>query len=108
MPKTAFFLTLLILASLIALRSIGTAAPLTEQKHVAFLDRLKVGQAVSLTDQGSRYEISALPPQFHPLGHTVVEIAPDYVVLRDIGNITDTFIPIYSVRSIRVLRFPNK
>ena len=79
-----------------------------EQKKVAFLDRLKVGQAVALTDKDGRYEIGVLPPEMHPLDHTVVEIAEDYVVLRDIGKITDTVIPIYSIKSIRVLRVPGK
>ena len=108
MIKTIFLSTILLLASVVAFRSTGIAAPPVEQKRMAFLDRLKVGQAVALTDQDGRYEIGVFPPELHPLGHTVVEIAPDYVVLRDIGNVTDTAIPIYSIKSIRVLRVPGK
>jgi hypothetical protein len=108
MTKTLLVSTILLLASVIAFRSTGIAAPPAEQKRVAFFDRLKVGQAVALTDKDGRYEIGVLPPEMRPLDHTVVEVAEDYVVLRNIGNITDTIIPIYSIKSIRVLRVPGK
>lgn len=108
MIKTICLSTILLLASIIALRSTGIAAPPIEQKKVAFLNRLKVGQAVALTDKDGRFEIGVLPPEMHPLDHSVVEIAEDYVVLRDIGNITDTVIPIYSIKSIKVLRVSGK
>jgi hypothetical protein len=107
--KLILGLTILLVASVVALRSISTAAPPSEQKRVAFLDRLKVGQAVALTDnKDGRYEIGVFPPELHPLGYTVIEVAQDFVVLRDLGNITDTVIPIYSIKSIKVMRFPGK
>jgi hypothetical protein len=108
MNKTLFFLTIFLVASVIAFRSTGIAAPPAEQKRGAFFDRFKVGQAVALTDKDGRYEIGTFPPEMRPLGHTVVEVAEDYVVLRDIGNITDTVIPIYSIKSIKVLRVTGK
>lgn len=108
MNKTLLCLTVLFFASVVALRSIGIAAPLAEQKHVAFLDRLNAGQAVSLTDQDGRYEIGVFPKGIQPLGYTVIEVAQDYVVLRDIAKVTDTIIPIYSIKSIRVLRAQSK
>jgi hypothetical protein len=106
--KLILGLTILLVAIIVALRSTGTAAPLVDQKKAAFLDRLKVGQAVALTDKDGRYEIGVFPPELQPLGHTVIEVAKDYVVLRDIGNITDTLIPIYSIKSIKVMRIPGK
>jgi hypothetical protein len=110
MPKRRILgcLTILLVASTVALRSSSTAAPPAEQKKVAFLDRLKVGQAVALTDKDGRYEIGVFPPELHPLGHTVIEIAQDYVVLRDLAKITDTLIPICSIKSIIVIRIPGK
>jgi hypothetical protein len=58
--------TILLIASVVALRSTSTAAPPAERKRVAFLDRLKVGQAVALTDKDGRYEIGVFPPELHP------------------------------------------
>jgi hypothetical protein len=106
--KLILGLTILLVALVVALWSSGIAAPPAEQKKAAFLDRLKVGQAVALTDKDGRYEIGVFPPELQPLGHTVIEVAQDYVVLRDIGKITDTVIPIYSIKSIKIMRFPGK
>jgi hypothetical protein len=110
MPNRKLILGLMILlvAFVVAGRSSGTAAPPAEQKRIAFLDRLKVGQAVALTDKDGRFEIGVFPPALQPLGHTVIEVAQDCVVVRDLGNITDTIIPIYSIKSIKVMRFPGK
>jgi hypothetical protein len=99
-------ISLFILA--VAMRSTGTAATPDQQKRVAFLDRLKVGQAVGLAEKDGRYEVSLLPPDFRPMSHTVIEVGQDFIALRDLGNITDTVIPIYSIKSIRVLRVPGK
>jgi hypothetical protein len=106
--KLVLGLTISLVVLAIALRSNGTAAPPEEQKKVAFLDRLKVGQAVGLAEKDGRYEVSLLPPDFRPMSHTVIEVGQDFIALRDLGNITDTVIPIYSIKSIRVLRVPGK
>ena len=106
--KPLLGLTALLVAVVTALHSLGTAAPPAEQKRIALLDRLKVGQAVAVADKDGRYEIGVFPPELHPLGHTVIEIAQDYVVVRALGNIEDTLIPIYSIKSIKVMRFPGK
>jgi hypothetical protein len=99
-------ISLIVLA--VAVHSTSTAAPPEEQKRIAFLDRLKVGQAVGLTEKDSRYEVSLLPPDIRPLSHTVIEVGQDFITLRDLGNITDTVVPIYSIKSIRVLRTQGK
>jgi len=64
---------------------------------------LKVGQAVNLKDHGSAYSIGFVEPEV-PLGHTVVEIGQDYVVLRDIVAVKETVVPVYSVKAIEKVR----
>ncbi len=106
--KTIFYLTILLASCFLAARSMTTAAPPAEQKVKTFLDHLKPGRAVSLTEMGGRFEIGLFPPNFQPLGHKVVEVGPDYVVLRDLVEITDTIVPIYSITAIKVLRIGGR
>lgn len=98
--------TALVIA-LCAAMSIGTAAPPAERK-ATFLEQLKPGQAVSLTEKDGRYEIGVFPPAYQPLGHKVVEVGQDYVTLRDLVGITDTIVPVYSIKAIKVLRVGGK
>jgi hypothetical protein len=60
---------------------------------------LKVGQSVSLKDEGSAFTITFFDPDLQQ-SHKVIEIGSDYVVLRDIAEVTETTIPIYSVKAI--------
>ncbi|MEO2036970.1 MAG: hypothetical protein ABGZ35_33265 [Planctomycetaceae bacterium] len=64
---------------------------------------IKLGQAVNLKDQGAAYSISFMEPEV-PLGHTVVEIGEDYVVVRDIAGVKDVVVPVYSLKSVEKVR----
>ena len=101
---TIFCLTILLAGSIVMAMSIGTAAPPAERKETTFLEHLTPGRAVSLTEKDGRYEVGLFPENFRPLGHKVIEIGPNYVVLRDFVGITDTIVPIYSLKAIKVLR----
>jgi hypothetical protein len=105
---STLWLAMLAVIGIMALCSFG--APPAEERAVraTFLERLKPGQPVFLTEKYGRYEIGVFPENFRPLSHNVVEIGQDYVVLRDIANITDTVVPIYSIKAIRVLRVGGK
>lgn len=79
----------------VLLLTIGAAeAP----KKTAF-SGLKVGQQVGLKDQGSAFEISYLSEEV-PQSHTVIEIGDDFVVLEDLAEVTQTTIPVYSLKAI--------
>lgn len=68
---------------------------------------LKKGYYVGLKDAGAAYEIIIYPAYGAPGAYEVVEVAPDYVTLRDMANIDAMKIPIYSVKSISALKaFP--
>jgi hypothetical protein len=110
MPKRILILgvTALFAASVVAEWSTGTAAAPVDQKKLSFLDRLKVGRPVSLTEAGGHYELTLLPEKLQPLGHKIIEIGGDYVLLRDLGEITDSAIPIYSISAIKTIRVPGK
>jgi hypothetical protein len=59
---------------------------------------LKVGQPVGLKDHGAAFEISVIDDV--PQSHKVIEIGDDFVVLEDIAEVTQTTIPVYSVKAI--------
>ena len=106
--KTILCPIILLACAIVAARSIGTAAPPAERKEITFLEHLKPGQAVALTEKDGRYEIGVFPPSYQPLGHKVIEVGPDYIVFRDLVQIFDTVVPVYSIKAIRVLRVSGK
>ncbi len=106
--RTIFCLTILFVGAIVAARSIGTTAPPAERTETTFLAHLKPGQPVALTEEDGRYEIGVFPQAYQPLGHKVIEVSQDYVVFRDLVEITDTIVPIYSIKAIKVLRVGGK
>ena len=69
------------------------------QPHSVFAV-LRPGQAVNLKESNGRYEISIFDNGPEVLGHKVVEVASDYVVLQDIAGISETRIPIFSIKAV--------
>jgi len=65
---------------------------------------LRLGQAVQIKDSGGNYEIGVVEKFDGPLGYKVTEIGLDYVVCRDIADVTELRIPVYAVKSITVTR----
>ena len=63
------------------------------------LSALKVGQSVSLKDEVSAFSITIFDPEL-PQSHKVIEIGNNFIVVRDIAEVTETTIPIYSVKAI--------
>jgi hypothetical protein len=73
------------------------------RKPKGVFSALKVGQAVSLKDEGSAFTITFFEPELQQ-SHKVVEIGDNFIVLRDIAGISDTMVPIYSVKAIVKVR----
>jgi hypothetical protein len=111
MKRTSLFLVAVVIAVTV-LRS-SAAPPIEAERNetpptATFLQRLKPGRPVSFTEKDGRYEIGLLPENFRPLGHNVVEVGKDFVVVRDLVGITDTVIPVYSIKAIKILRVGGK
>ena len=58
---------------------------------------------MSSKDEGTAYSISFLEPDV-PLGHTVIEIAEDFVVVRDIAGVKDVVVPVFAVKAVEKVR----
>jgi hypothetical protein len=68
---------------------------------------LKVGQAVTLKDEGSAYTINFFDEDV-PLAHWVVEIGNDFVVVRDVAGVRETLIPVFSLKGIEKMTTKSK
>ena len=110
MKRTIIPMLAAIILAVVAIHYSGAAHPVAEEKatKTSFLAHLKPGQPVSLTEKDGRYEIGLYPLTYQPLGHKVIEIGPDYVVLRDLVGITDTIVSVYGIKAIKVLRVGGK
>jgi len=95
----------------IAVRPYGASVVGAEREAASkatFLEHLKPGQVVSVEAKDGRYELGVFPKQIQPRSHAVIDIGRDYLVVRDIANVTDTIIPVYSISCIKVLRLGGK
>jgi len=82
------------------------AAPKAEDKPVGVFAPLEKGQTVTVKEAGGRYEVVVAPGV--ELGHKIVEVGPDFIVVLDASGVTETRIPIYSIKAVTVTRLPKK
>ena len=73
------------------------------QKPNGVFSSLKIGQSVTLKDDGTGITISFFDEEL-PTAHNIIEIGDEFIVVRDIANVTDTTIPVYSIREIVKIR----
>ncbi|WP_437191367.1 hypothetical protein [Planctomicrobium sp. SH527] len=79
-------------------------SPGQDRSNKGFLDVLQVGQSVSIKEDHGRYEIRLFDGI--QVGHKVKEIGMDYIVVEDIAVVTETRIPVYSMKSVIKLKVP--
>ena len=98
--------SVLLLSAFFTLGSFTATGQGQEQPRKRFLSVLKEGQGVSLKETAGRFELTVMKDL--PLGHKVIEVGADYVVVEDVVGVTETRIPIYSIKSIVNLKVPKK
>jgi len=76
-----------------------------DKPRKGFLAVLKEGQTITLKENAGRYEITLM--KNIPLGHKVVEVGADYVVVEDAAGVTETRIPVTSIKAIIKLKVPK-
>jgi hypothetical protein len=105
MRRSIIFLAL---TAIIALSAFAVSGQAPESPRQGLLSALKEGQSVTVKQMGGRYEITAMDNIPAPLGHTVIEIGPDWLTVEDIAGIIETRIPLYSITAIVRLKVPSK
>lgn len=92
----------ILLCTVLCAATFTTASHGQEKRSKSFLSNLQVGQNVLLSEPGGRYEIRIIKGL--EVGHKVLEVGTDYVLLEDAGGVTETMIPVTSIRSVVRLR----
>jgi len=76
-------------------------------ERVGVLGGLRPGLAITLTEAEGRFEIGILPGVPGPLGHEVIAVGADYVAVKDIVGVTETVIPLFSIKCVKTMRLPR-
>ena len=77
-----------------------------EKPRSGFLDILKRGQLVLVKEAGGRFEITRMDDL--RVGHKVIEVGNDFVVVEDFPSVTETRIPVTSIKSLVKLKLPRE
>ena len=99
MKKTS--LLFLILAITLGTYLNGSTLDAADNPKASVFKHLKKGQIVTLKDNGHNYSIQVLPNL--PIGHKIVEIGSDYLVIEDAGSAFTFYIPVTSIKAISFL-----
>jgi hypothetical protein len=99
-----------VLAAVISLTALSLIAAQPDQRESpsGFLSSLHNGQAIALKDLGTSFEITVFPNGPDPLGFEVMEVGRDFVAVWDVTGIRVIRIPVYSIKSITVLKVGRK
>ena len=99
MPKTSAPILILLLSGVLFVAS-GQASG----KPHGVLSVLHAGQPVNLADTDGGYKLNLFEGGPEVLGHKVVEVGADFVVIEDIAGIQQLRIPVYSIKSVGITK----
>lgn len=94
----------LILAALIAI-GVATVSGQAPDHQNGFLSNLKAGESVDVKEVAGRYEIR-FDGGVAMIGHKVVEVGSDYLIVADNAGVSERRIPIFSIKSFVKFKVP--
>jgi len=107
-PFVVALLAAFIALVIFVLGTVPVSGQAPEKPRPGFLSALKESQSITLKEVAGTYQISIFENGPAVLGHKVIEIGTDYLTVEDLAGVTETRIPIYSIKSIVRLRLPRK
>ena len=96
----------LVLCAIVALGAVNLSGQSPEKPPQGFLSTLKEGQSVTMKEVAGRFTISfddAVPD----LSYKIVKIGSDSVTVEDLGGLTETTIPAFSIKNIIRIKAPK-
>jgi hypothetical protein len=102
-PNIALFLAVLIA---VGVASVSGQAP--DKPRMGFLSVFKVGQSVNVKEVAEQFEFSTFDDGLTALSHKVIEVGLDCVTVEDIADVSETRIPVYSIKSFVKQKVPQK
>jgi hypothetical protein len=97
MKKTLLLFLIVALACCLNTPTVDAA----DNPKASVFKHLKKGQIVTLKDNGNNFSIQVLPNL--PIGHKIVEIGADYLVIEDAASAFTFYIPVTSIKAISFL-----
>ena len=97
----------LVLVAAIVVCIVSASGQAPDKPRQGFLSTLKKDQSVILKEVAGRFEISLMDSILEPLTHKVISVENDFFVVEDIAIVSETRIPIYSIKSIVTLKTPK-
>lgn len=94
MNRSTGFL-LCFVALLVASITVSGQGP--ENQRLGFLSAFKEGQSVTLKEVAGRYEITIIEDV--QANEKIIGIGSDYLTIEDLTGITETKIPVYSIKN---------
>jgi len=105
-PIIVLFLFICVTAGTFVLGTASGQAP--NKPPQDFLSILKEGQSVMLKEVAGKFEISMFEDGPELLSHKVTKVGADFVTVEVIGGLTETRLPVYSLKSIVLHKVPQK
>jgi hypothetical protein len=93
---------------LVAIGATTSSGQSPDKQPKGFFSTLKVGQVIAVKEVAGRYEISMIEGVPGPLGHKVIEIGTDYLVVENFAGVIETRIPVFSIKAIIKIKVPRK
>jgi hypothetical protein len=97
----------LVIVAVLAL-GLFTASGQAPAQPQGVLGILRPGQPVSLKEIAGRYEIGTFRNGPTMLAHKVIEVGPDYLVVEDNVGVSETRIPVYSIKAVTTVKVGAK
>lgn len=85
---------------------IPTVSNAQDKPRKGFLAVLKEDQVVTLKEVGGKYEITIL--KTGPVGHKIIEVGLDYLVVEDVAGVSQTRIHVTSIKAIVRKKLPKE
>ena len=96
----------LLMCAIVAVGVVTVSGQAPEKPSQGFLSALKVGQSVTMKEVAGRFTIS-FDDAVQDLSYKIVKIGPDFVTIEDLGGLTETTIPVYSIKSSVRFKVPK-
>ena len=96
----------IVLVAFIAVWIVSASGQATD-KPDGFLSILKKDQPLILKEVAGRFEISLMDDALEPLTHKIISTENDFLVVEDIASVSETRIPIYSIKAITTITTPK-
>ena len=93
-------------AAVVAL-GVGAIGQPADKPKTRLLSALRKDQPVVMKEIAGRFEITMMNGTPELFSHKVIEVGDDFLVVEDLAAVSETQIPIFSIKSIVMIKSPK-